>query len=397
MTTPATRMTSFVGQPRAAERARVVVVSVLALELDVAADGQPVEGVLRTATIGIVTAGALEERLGVRGAGLHVGRKGRVGPRGSLELVGRWLAAMQHAGSGREADRELQHLDPGQPCHDEVTELVDQDQRPQHEQEHDDRDQRLAERDHAAPPTGPVANADPDLAVQLDQGLDVGLLIGVAPEAVDGGLEQDRDLVEPDGAGEEPFHRDVVGGDQRGGRPAADPAGLARDAQRRESCLVGRTELEPARGHQIRWCRRRPESLRIGEGVLDGKSHVGGAQLGLQRAVDELDGRVHDALGMDDDLDRVVADIVQPVCLDHLQPLVGERRRVDRDLGAHRPRRVAERLLGGDRGQVRGGRVEERSAGGREQESRDRRELLSRERLPDRRVLGVDRTQPCQR
>ena len=40
----------------------------------------------------------------------------------------------------------------------------------------------------------------------------------------------------------------------------------------------------------------------------------------------------------------VVADIVQPVRLDHLQALVGERRGIDRDLGAHRPGRVAEGL-----------------------------------------------------
>ena len=59
---------------------------------------------------------------------------------------------------------------------------------------------------------------------------------------------------------------------------------------------------------------------------------------------------------MDDHVDRGVVDIVQPACFDDLQALVGERRRVDRDLRSHRPRRVTERLVRRDRGQVRAGR-----------------------------------------
>ena len=119
---------------------------------------------------------------------------------------------------------------------------------------------------------------------------------------------------------------------------------LARDPQRREARLVRRAEVEPAGGDEVgRRGRRRP-AVGVGQRVLDGKSHVGGAQLGLEGAVDEPDGRVDDALRMDDDLDGVVADIVQPVRLDDLQALVRERRRVDRDLGAHRPGRVAEGL-----------------------------------------------------
>ena len=119
------------------------------------------------------------------------------------------------------------------------------------------------------------------------------------------------------------------------------PAGLAGDPQRREARLVGRAEVEPPGGDEVGRRGRRGQAVGIGQRVLDGKSHVGGAQLGLEGAVDEPDGGVDDALRMDDDLDGVVVDIVQPVRLDDLQALVGERRRVDRDLGAHRPGRVA--------------------------------------------------------
>ena len=107
------------------------------------------------------------------------------------------------------------------------------------------------------------------------------------------------------------------------------------------------------RGHEVRRRRRRREALGVRQGVLDGETHVGGAQLCLQRAVDEQDGGVDDALRMHDDVDGVVADIVQPVGLDDLQALVGERRGVDRDLGSHGPGRVPQGLRRGDGGELR--------------------------------------------
>ena len=155
-------------------------------------------------------------------------------------------------------------------------------------------------------------------------------------------------------------------------------AGLAGDPQRREARLVGRAEVEPAGRERSGGGGRRRAAVGIGQRVLDRKSHVRGAQLGLQGAVHEPDGRVDDALRVDDHLDRVVADIVQPVRLDDLQALVGERRRVDRDLGAHRPGRVAERLLRRDRGELRRRRVEERPARCRQDERRDRRPSIRR-------------------
>ena len=142
--------------------------------------------------------------------------------------------------------------------------------------------------------------------------------------------------------------------------------------------------------------RRRP-AVGIGQRVLDGKSHVGGAQLGLQRTVHEADGRVDDALRVDDHLDGVIADIVQPVCLDDLQALVGERRRVDGDLGAHRPGRMAEGLGRGDRRDLLGRGVEERAARGGQDEARDAGHRFADEALPDRRVLRVDRPEPGER
>ena len=218
-----------------------------------------------------------------------------------------------------------------------------------------------------------------------------------APEARHGGLEQARDAREVEAAVEEPRDGDLVGRDQGGRCPRAQAAGVAGDPEGREARLVGRPEVEPAGGDQVRRGGGRRATVGVGQRVLDGKSHVGGAQLGLQRAVHEPDGGVDDALGVDDHLDRVVADIVQPVCLDDLQALVGERRGVDRDLGAHRPGRVAQGLRGRDRGHLRGRRVEERPARRGQDERLHAGHVLADEALPDRRVLRVDRPEPGQR
>ena len=100
---------------------------------------------------------------------------------------------------------------------------------------------------------------------------------------------------------------------------------------------------------------------------------------------------------MDHHVDRVVLDIVQPVCLHDLQALVGEGRRIDRDLRPHVPRRVTQRLLRRDHGQLGRAGVEERSARCGQQEPGDRTGRLAREALPDRGVLRIDRPQPGQR
>ena len=243
---------------------------------------------------------------------------------------------------------------------------------------------------HQAAPTGPAANAGADLGVELHQLVERRRLVGAIAEALDRGLEQARDLGEAERAVEEPGDGDLIGGDERGRRALPGQACLAGDPERGEARLVGGPELEPAGGREIDGDRRRRAPVGVGQGVLDRKPHVGGAQLGLQGAVDKANGRVDDALRVDHHLDRSVGDIVQPVRFDDFQALVGERRGVDRDLRAHRPRRVAEGLLGRDLREVRRP-VEDRPARRRQDERVDARHPLPHQALPDRGMLGVDR------
>ena len=84
------------------------------------------------------------------------------------------------------------------------------------------------------------------------------------------------------------------------------------------------------------------QTLRIREGILDGQSHVGHAELGFHRTVLELNGTVDDALRMDQHLYLIGFDAEEPFGLDHLETLVHHRGRVDGDLGTHVPCRVLQ-------------------------------------------------------
>ena len=104
------------------------------------------------------------------------------------------------------------------------------------------------------------------------------------------------------------------------------------------------------------------------------------------------DERVDDRLRVHDDVDALVGHPEQVVGLDHLEALVHQRRRVDRDLAAHRPRRVRERLL--DASRLRARRAMRPRNGPPEaviDEPLDRARRLAGDQLVQRRVLGVDR------
>ena len=289
------------------ERPRVVRgVAILALELDEPAEGQPVER--------------------VHGLALRA----------------------QDLGPRREADPELEDAHVGEARGHEMAELVDDHEDAEDQDEQDDRDDRLREPRHAPAPTGPVAKAARTARSSSTSSFDVGCLVAIGAEPGHGGLQQRRDARERQRSVEEAGDRHLVGGDERRGRPRTLAPRLTGDAQRREPVLVRRAEVEPRDRHEVGGRGGRRVAARIRQGVLDRESHVRGTQLGLEGAVAEADGGVDDALRVDDDLDRVVADIVQPVRLDDLQALVRERRGVDGDLRAHRPGRMPERLLRGD-------------------------------------------------
>ena len=81
----------------------------------------------------------------------------------------------------------------------------------------------------------------------------------------------------------------------------------------------------------------------------------------------------------------------QPGGLDHLEPLVHQGGRVDRDLAAHPPGRVIQRLLSGDREELLLGHRPERPPRGGQNQPAYLAALTAPEALVDRVVLAVDR------
>jgi hypothetical protein len=76
--------------------------------------------------------------------------------------------------------------------------------------------------------------------------------------------------------------------------------------------------------------------------------------------------------------------------LDQLEPLVRERRGVDRDLRAHVPRGMRQRVVGSDVQELVARAASERAAGCREHERVDGVDVALFQTLERRRVLAVD-------
>jgi hypothetical protein len=117
----------------------------------------------------------------------------------------------------------------------------------------------------------------------------------------------------------------------------------------------------------------------------------GGARPAVIAPVSPLHEAVHDGLRMDEHLELVGREPEQVMRLDEFEALVHEGRRIDVDLGAHRPGRVAGGL---DR---RGARdalprpSPKRSAGRRDGRRGDILDRTGRERLRERVVLRIHR------
>src|SRR6478609_1891890 len=107
-------------------------------------------------------------------------------------------------------------------------------------------------------------------------------------------------------------------------------------------------------------------------------------------AVAEPDERMHDRGRLEHDLDAGVRHPEEKMRLDQLEALVRERRRVDRDLRPHAPRRMGERLLDRHVGDLVARAAAERATRPGEDERVDLLRASSLEALVERRVLAVD-------
>ena len=208
-----------------------------------------------------------------------------------------------------EPERERQDADADPPGHQEVAELVHEDQHAQHEQERKRwwSHVNLRSKTSIVPQrAAPVANsrAHRSTARTSSRSRDAAApcrVVSVHRPADDVG-----DAGEAERAVEERRDRHFVGRVQHD-RQALGPARAPGYASARHGNRVvsGRLELErPARARSSDGSGRVPP-VRIRERVLNRQPHVGDAELRDDRAVDELHHRMHDRLRMDEHVDAV--------------------------------------------------------------------------------------------
>src|SRR5687767_12161218 len=85
--------------------------------------------------------------------------------------------------------------------------------------------------------------------------------------------------------------------------------------------------------------------LRGSQRVLDRQSHVRMTELGQETAIGEFGQRMDQALWMNQRVDLIEPDAEEMMCLNNLESLVDEGRRIYCDFAAHRPVRMAKRVL----------------------------------------------------
>ncbi len=205
--------------------------------------------------------------------------------------------------------------------------------------------------------------------------------------------DETGDVEETDGALAEAFDGDFVGCVEDGWQGSTDLAGAPCQAEGGETVGIGFLEGEGSDAGEVGGDAVGGGAFGISEGVLDGQAHVGRGHLGEDGAVDEFDHGMDDALGVDDDLDAVHADVEEPAGLDHFEAFVEEGGGVDGDLAAHDPGRVFEGLFEGDLGEgINGpdGPVTEGAATGGEPEVADGGRGFVFEALEDGGVFAVD-------
>ena len=167
-------------------------------------------------------------------------------------------------------------------------------------------------------------------------------------------------------------------------RPACEPYGG-------KGVVVEREELPGLRTRPVDRWRHIGQPVGPAQAERDRDQHGRRAGLHQRGAVGELDHRVHDAGRVDDHLDAVEGDAEEQVRLDHLEALVHQGGRVDRHDRTHVPRRVGQRFVDRDLGQLLAGAAPERSTAGREHEASYLVGAAASQALGQRTVLAVDR------
>ncbi len=206
-------------------------------------------------------------------------------------------------------------------------------------------------------------------------------------------LNDARDIRERASRGQELGHRDLVCRVHNGRHRASNLARFKRQGEAAEGAEIRLLEIERTHVREVHRSDRRVPALGVAHRVLDRYAHVRRAEVRFDRAVGELDHRVDAGLRVDDYPNRVVPHAEEMVRLDGLESFVHKRRRVDGDLGTHRPRRMSQRFLHRHGLEFSARPASEGSARCGQPYPRHLGTLLAEHALEDGRVLAVHRNE----
>ncbi len=214
----------------------------------------------------------------------------------------------------------------------------------------------------------------------------------------DHGFNDCCDLEKVQSAVQERLHGNLVGGIQHGRRQSTSPCRRLRQRETTKLVEVRRAEVEARRSDEIQEFYTGGDSIGPRQGVGDRGPHVGRSQLRKHGAIEVFDSGMHDALGMDDNLDLLGQHAEQQAGLDELQSLVHEGRGIHGNLASHHPVGMSDRLLGSRGGDGLAGPVTEWPPGSGQENAPYTGRLRSDTRvmwhaLEDGVVLAVDRQQ----
>ena len=155
-------------------------------------------------------------------------------------------------------------------------------------------------------------------------------------------LDQAGDGKEADSPGEKRCHSHFIGGIEHGAGASALRQDFASELERGKSLLIRGFEAERAERGQIEALGRSMHALGPGQAIGDGRAHIGAGHLREDRPVTQMHEAMHDRLRMDQNVELVRREPEEVMRFQQLEPLVHQRGRIDRDLGAHRPVGVVE-------------------------------------------------------
>src|SRR5215204_2749695 len=140
--------------------------------------------------------------------------------------------------------------------------------------------------------------------------------------SIDCSGNQLANLDEADFPGRKSGHGGFVGGIKNRAKRAAFAGNVVAEAKGGETPGIGGFEIERKWLGQVKPSRDAGQTLREGEGVLNGGAHVGRRKLRDYGAINELDHGMNNRLGMDEHFNLVGREAKEPAGFDEFKGLV---------------------------------------------------------------------------